>query len=38
MKPRLVKSGGLWYCLSIEVMGYGIGYTAEQAYDDWANR
>jgi hypothetical protein len=36
MKPRLLKSMGLWYC-GIPGTGcrWGMGYTPEMAYAEW---
>ena len=37
MKPRLIKSRGIWLCSSTAGAGrlIGYGYTFGQAYRDW---
>ncbi len=35
MKPRLRKLYSMWFCRDDSVTG--LGYTAAQAFDDWAD-
>lgn len=35
MKPRLLKSMGLWYCGIPGTCRWGMGYTPAMAYAEW---
>lgn len=37
MKPKLIKSNGIWHCALVSALrGFvGLGYTPADAYKDW---
>ena len=39
IKPKLIKSNGLWHCALVSALrGFvGLGYTPADAYQDWLN-